>query len=58
MKKTQAKTVYCTRVADCFPSVASDNVFSDGWTSQTPSMSGDVSSGFRAELTVAVPISG
>lgn len=39
-------------------SLASDNVFSDGWTTQTPIMSGDASAGFRAQLTVAVAISG
>jgi protocatechuate 3,4-dioxygenase beta subunit len=37
-------------------SLASDNVFSDGWTAQTPSVSGDISGGFRATLTVAVAV--
>jgi protocatechuate 3,4-dioxygenase beta subunit len=39
-------------------SLASDNVFSDGWTTQTPSVTGDASSGFHASLSVGVPVSG
>jgi len=37
--------------------LAADNVFSDGSSAQTPSISGDPSAGFRAALRVAVPIS-
>lgn len=35
-------------------SLSSDNVFSDGWESQTPTISGDASSGYTIALTVPV----
>src|SRR6185369_5105515 len=35
-------------------SLASDNVFSDGATLETPNMSGDVASGFSAKLNVTI----
>lgn len=35
-------------------SLKTDNVFSDGWSLQTPAMSGDVNSGYTASLTVGV----
>jgi protocatechuate 3,4-dioxygenase beta subunit len=35
-------------------SLASDNVFSDGWTSETPSMTGNANSGYVSSLVVGV----
>jgi protocatechuate 3,4-dioxygenase beta subunit len=36
-------------------SLARDNVFSDGWTTQIPTVTGSVADGFVAQLTVPVP---
>ena len=35
-------------------SLATDNVFSDGWTTQLATMTGDVTSGFTATVTYVV----
>lgn len=37
-----------------FPSLATDMVFSDGASLETPTMTGDARTGYRASLTVAV----
>lgn len=38
----------------CRSSLATDNVFSDGWTQQLATVTGDATSGFVATLTFAV----
>lgn len=36
--------------------LASDNIFSDGYASQMPTMSGDATTGYIAKLTVAIAV--
>ena len=39
-------------------SLSTDNVFSDGWTAETPTVTGDVTNGFALALTVPINANG